>query len=1093
MKNIHWLIAVTLAALFVPSVLAQGTFATITGSVTDPSGAAVPAATIEATHLATNYVYTVQSNEAGQYTLANLREGVYTLKATAEGFQEFVVTSIELAGRDLRRVDVNLQVGEVATTVEVVGGATLIETEVARVSDVKTGEVLRSLPLSLRRMADYYQLSPQVSKPRGAWYIRFAGSRAKQGEVVVDGGSMADLFGGPSTGVTNDRTESWQELRIDMAGNSAEYAGIGQLSAVTKSGSNDLHGSAFYYYATPGLQARNPFSTQSTASLEHVPGGSVGGPVYIPKVYDGRNKTFFFASIEFERLGSPNVTLMNPTVPLAAWRKGDFSKLLPATVVKDPFGGNAPFPGNVIPSSRLNPVSMKLQDRFYPLPNYGPADTLISQNYREIKLTDKTPNPTLVLRFDHRFGDKAFVYWRLTKTDWNIDAWQGGLPTIGLAKRRRYSRGSAVAYTHTLRPSLLSEFRWGYASDSIPSIGPIQGKQLVSELGLTGLAPGLPDVSGLFNFNFTGLGLSGVSGGDYCNPCSHRYKHSFDEHLTWFRGRHSMKFGFRVAYGRWEDNREEAGLFGNHTFSNRFTGYPYGDFLLGIPTTARRQFPTVTQDATGMDYAGFYTDEYKLRSDLTLTYGVRYEYKAGFTAKDGLQAIFDIGSGKIVVPDGALGRVNPLMPTGYVDVIEASTAGLPSKKLIRGDTNNFAPRIGLAWRPSGSTDTVFRAGYGIYYDIAARNASWSGVPFKITEPAFTNPAGSPTVILPLVFPSTGVGGPSTVGLPGAINPDIKIPYSMQYTATVEHQRWDTGFRATYTGTNTRQGVWGYDINSPVPDSRPYIEKPRMFPKYPAINYMTNGAGHQYHALTLEAERRMKDGLHFQTYFTWARDIGDLEDGEIAENAYDRRRERAVWADIPTYRFNANVLYEFPIGKGKKLLSNVGSVADAFVGGWRLNNIYVYDSGFFLTPLWSGPDPTGTRYTTSKTAPNVTIRPDALFDPNLDNPTTTQWFNPAAFAAPQKGSFGTAAKGLIKGPASNVLHTSMSKFFDIKERARLRLEFLATNILNHPNYRDPGLNISQAAQVGVISNVVNRNTKLDMAIPRVVQLIVRLEW
>lgn len=195
------------------------------------------------------------------------------------------------------------QIGAVSTVVEMSGGATLIQTESARISDLKSGEVIRALSLALRRLHDFYQLSPQVSKPRGAWYIRFAGSRNNQGEEVIDGATTRGAFGGASAGVTNNRTESYQEVRIDMAGHSAEFAGIGQISIVTRAGTNEFHGAALDNYATPGLIARNPFSPAATGSISHGMGVMAGGPVYLPRIYNGRNRTFFFALVEFALQG----------------------------------------------------------------------------------------------------------------------------------------------------------------------------------------------------------------------------------------------------------------------------------------------------------------------------------------------------------------------------------------------------------------------------------------------------------------------------------------------------------------------------------------------------------------------------------------------------------------------------------------------------------------------------------------------------------------------------------------------------------------------------------------------------------------------
>jgi hypothetical protein len=246
-------------------------------------------------------------------------------------------------------------------------------------------------------------------------------------------------------------------------------------------------------------------------------------------------------------------------------------------------------------------------------------------------------------------------------------------------------------------------------------------------------------------------------------------------------------------------------------------------------------------------------------------------------------------------------------------------------------------------------------------------------------------------------------------------------------------------------------------------------------------------------MTLEVDRPLKGGLRAQGYYTWARDIGDLEDGQSPEDAYDRRRERQVWTDIPTHRFSANMLYQLPMGKGKPFLANLGRIGTTLASGWQLGAAYAAQTGDFLTPSWTGPDPTGTRVTQSRTPANVTLRPDILRNPNLPNPTVSRWFDVGAFAAPQPGSFGTSAGGVIIGPGSNVLHLNLAKVTTVRERFRIRTELIATNALNHPNYQDPNLNISNPVSAGVITNVVNRNTRLDMAIPRYLQLVLRVGW
>jgi outer membrane receptor protein involved in Fe transport len=545
----------------------------------------------------------------------------------------------------------------------------------------------------------------------------------------------------------------------------------------------------------------------------------------------------------------------------------------------------------------------------------------------------------------------------------------------------------------------------------------------------------------------------------------------------------------------YDDQNANGNLFGSVSFSNRFSGFPYADFLLGIPTSAARAFPFVRVDRLRWQYDFFVQDDIKLTPKLTFNVGLRYEYHPVWIEEHGRNAWFDITTGKIAIPDGSTSLVSSLMPKGYVEVVEASSLGLPGKTLIRNDKNNWLPRIGLAYRPWGDK-TVIRTGFGLFYDVVPRNLTMGGIPYVINEPSHTNTVGNPEVIFPRVFPATSTGGPSTVGLPAAVDPGLQIPYSMQWNLTLEHTRWDTGFRLSYIGTNTRHGDYAYNYNSPVPDSQPFTSKPRPFPTYPGISYYTNGAGHQYHGMTVEAERQMTKGLFFQSSWVWARDIGDLERGQSTENPFDRARERAVWADVPTHRFSTNMIYQLPFGTGKKYLNGLSRAADMVVGGWEISAIYSYHSGQFLTATWTGIDPTGTAYTTGS-APTVTIRPDMLRDPNLpsDERSVSRWFDAGAFAAPAKGRFGTSAKNVIKGPWVNVWHMGFFKKFELTEQARLRWELTATNIFNHPNWSNPATSITSTAQVGVISSVggVNGSSTGDQPYARSFRMGLRFEW
>ena len=1080
----------------------QTTFASITGTVTDSSGAAVPAAKVTAAHVETGISSATTSNEAGNYTLAQLKEGVYEVRVQAAGFKEFIARNVTLAARDVRRVDAALEVGSVETTIEVSAGATLIETETARIANTKNTLVLNTLPLNTRGVWSYLALTPGLQQQPGSSVIRFAGSRVNQANWSIDGTTFSDGVDNTQTGPLANYIESFQEVKIDLANNSAEFSSIGQVTIISKSGNNDLHGSLFDYYSTPFFRARGFFDVARSTGVFHTPGGTASGPIYLPKLYNGRNKSFFFFSYETSR-GSQRTQNLTPTVPLVAWRQGDFSRL-PVTI-HDPRTG-LPFPDNVIPPDRINRVSQKIQERFYPLPNAGNPDVLGTRNYREAKTRPYDASTYWTTRIDHRFSDKDFVFGRFTWQRLYNRPYEGNLPTIGRRYQQRDDRAATVSYTHNFSPRMLNEARWGFGFNNNPIIGPVNGAQLVKELGLVGLAPGIPEnFSGILRINWTGIGLQSITQPNYREVGYRTHTEDIQDHLSWFRERHNLKFGVNALRSEYDDYGASTNLFGSLTFSNRFSGHPYADFLLGIPTRAARAFPPLRVDRNRWAYDFYALDDYKVSPKLTLSCGLRYELHLPWRENNNLMSIFDIGSGKIVVPDGSLAKVSPLFPKNYVGIAEASSLGLPGRTLIRADRNNFAPRVGVAYRPWGN-QTVFRAGWGVFYDVVpfVYALGFGGNPYLVNEPTFTNPTANPEVILPRVFPAAGVAGPSTVGIPNAENPGYRTPYTFQYNFTIERQQWNTGFRLSYIGTGMRKGAWAYNYNSPVPDARPYIDKARPYPNFPDIFYVTNGAGHQYNGLTVEANRPLAKGLYLQSSWTWARDRYDLDynwdfDGPayVSENPFDRRREIGVSQDVPTHRFTSNFIYQLPFGRGRHWMSGISRLANLAAGGWEISGIFSTQTGQFLTPFWSGPDPVGISYTDSDPA-DVTVRPDIVRNANLSGGQRSidRWFDTSAFAPPRPGKFGTSAKGVIKGPGVNVWHLGLHKDFFFNERgARLRWEMTATNVFNHPNWANPGTDVSNLENFGVITGTggVNNDSTGDRTDARSFRMGIRLQW
>jgi hypothetical protein len=1080
-----------LAALLLvhASSTAQTTFATITGSVTDPSGLALAGAKVTGLEVDTGFRHETQSNESGVFTLANLKEGSYTVTISAPGFKEFRLPGVQLVSREIRRLDVKMEVGDVSTTIDVQAqGAALIETETARISQTRTANELRDLPLNTRSVTAFLALVPGVGQATTvtATY-RFAGSRRNQSEFTIDGISNVTSNGTQASPLTN-YIESFDEARIDIVDNAADTGAMGQVTVVSKSGTNSLHGSAFDYYVTPVFRARDPFALQRASGISHRPGFSAGGPASFPHLYDGRNKTFFFFSFETSR-GSVVQNNLNPTVPLPAWRTGDLSSQLPAAI-KDPANNGAPFPGNVIPTARLNAVALKMQNMFYPVPNFGNTAVLQSQNFRESLTHPFDPNTYWTTRIDHRFSQRNFIYGRYTWQRQHTTDYESNLPTVGRLTDTRDTRNAVVSFTSMIGANMVNEVRYGYMLSNEPRWGAQKGLDVVQQLGLTGLVPNLPDLQGIPNITWSGLGLTTITETAWRVPGFYNRNNVVQENLSWVHGRHTIRGGMQWGYYNANDDSSSTSLYGNLQFSNKYTGFAYSDFLLGLPTTMQRAYPPLAQPWHHPAYDFFVTDEFKINPKLTINYGARWEIHPPWGSGNGTASVFDIATGQIVVQDGSLNKVSPLMPKGYVNVVEASSAGYSGSGLINTDMNNVGPRIGVAWRPFDDK-TVIRAGFGIYYDIVPTVVTTGGTPFQINEPSQTNATTNP-VTLPQVYP-TSIASLTTVSLPGAFKKDLRIPYSLQYNLTIERQIAKMGVRLSYVGTGTRQGEIQTNVNQPVASTVLYTQKPRPYPAYPAITYTTNGGGHQYNGFTAEVKRRFTSGLLYDFSWTWARDIGDLERDQAPEDAFNLTRERAAWEDIPSHRIAGDVIYELPFGKGKKLLSH-GRFADLAFGGWQIMAAASWNTGFFLTPMWSGPDPTNTRFT-SGSVPTASLRPNILHNPNLpsDQRSVNNWYDLTAFGPPTPGSFGTSAKGVIVGPGSFTLDSGVAKNFPLREKIRLRIEFTATNVLNHPNWGNPGLTITSLASAGIISGTGTGGGGLDASGPRAARFGVRMEW
>ncbi|MPY91178.1 MAG: hypothetical protein GEU99_25110 [Luteitalea sp.] len=1112
----QWLLMAGVLLAITPHVWAQSIFGTILGTATDTSGAVVPGAEIRVVNVGTNIARHTTTDERGYYEVARLPPGDYRVEAELSGFRPLVREGITLTTTQMARVDLELTLGGVETEVSVVGGAPLVESETGRISDVRSGEELRTLPLNQISPYRATALSPGVISNVVGNTRSFHGSLVFQERYTIDGVTMSTASSGDSIGPLANNLENIRELKLDLANNAAEAGAIGTVTMTSRSGTNQLHGSLFEYYSSPAFKASNPFTFGKNSDISNQYGGSVGGPVRLPG-YDGRNRTFFYVTYMDWRLNS-RVSNLTPNVPLASWKQGDFSDLLDLATpvqIRDPETGQS-FAGNIIPPDRINAVAAKMQERFYPDPNFGDPSVFSAQNWRgQMRPSARNPGNRTV-RVDQKLSDANTIFGRVVFQQSHGDGWLGNLPTMGQNQQVRDMSLVSVVDTHVFGPRVVNELRFGNVRDlNNFSVRAFPALPLVEEFGIQGLAPDIPaDAGTIPQVSFSGTGaVQGLNTGNGQKVLDTTLEVS--DTLTWVRGRQSLKFGVRFARARLERQVNiPAALLGAWTFTNRYTGWPYADFLLGLPSQARREFPTPPTRERRNELELFVHDDVQLGSRLTLNLGLRYEYRPPWNEANGLYSTFDPNTASLVVPDGSLEKISPLFSQTLpqVNVIEASEAGFPSQTLARTDLNNFAPRVGVAFRPFGHARTVIRGAYGLFYDVTPLGNTAGGSPFKLSEPAFTNPADAPQLVWPLAYPTAGVT-PGAQAFPDELrahDPDFVIPYTHQWNMTLEQEIHNTAVRVSYVGTVGRAMPVERNINIPEANAIPYIDKPRPFPDYSAINLRENARTHDYHGLSTEVRRRLAGGLSYQVSYTWSKHLGNNQG--TPEDPFDLGRERGLLDRFPTHRLTSNFMWELPVGRGRRFGSSWHGLTDAVLGGWQLAGVVSLQSGDYLTPVYSGPDlHTNTAFTTSSTPPEVTRRPDRIGNGNLptDQQTIDQWFDLAAFKDPgcpdadpfcsnptSVGRYGNSGVGIVEGPASKVVHLGLYKSFRIRDRVRLRFEWTATNVLNTPNYSNPTVNLSNTTDAGRIAGVgaaAGARGFQDGGGPREMRLGLRLDW
>lgn len=1072
-------VAGALLLLLVSRTEAQSTFGVIRGRVVDPSEASVPRAQVTITRKETGAERQQSTNEEGLFEFGYLHPGRYALRVETAGFRTFTTPEISLSANAIVGVRAKLEMGQTTESISV--SEPFIQNDSGGLGVAQDQKQYLETPINSRGLTDSYIFNylstvPGASPSGTQFNFEFLGSRTGQNNFTVDGISINSPTFGDVVGPATPSLESIQEVKVDYSGNSAEFGHPAQVTVVSRGGGNELHGTGFWYYGSAGLNARNFFANEKGFYVLQNAGGTVSGPVL-------KNRTFFVGTFEkFIYTDSANV---NASVPSEALRAGDFSQVRntagQAVTISDPFSGT-PVAGSRIPQALLNATALRVQNRFFPRPNFGDAG-LLAGNYREL-VKQRQERRSVDARVDQHFGSRNLFYARMSSgmmPDRRLD----GLPTIGFRNQVRKTWNAVISDTHIVSGNLINEFRAGLTRQDLPTRGPLNGREIVRELGLTGFSGELPNVNAVPRFNITGF--SQIRQSDFNNSTDQIVQ--WQDTVSWSVGSHTVKGGVDV-WQNFSANYPTApsDSFGEVSFTGAYSGHAYSDFLYGLPRQARRALAGVSRNKRrNVQWNVFVTDDWKWSPRLTLSYGLRYTVDPPYNEEADRIYNFNPFTGSLVLPNQkAINQIRPdVLANSPIPLITAAEAGLPERRLGYVDRNNWAPRFGFAFRPLNGLNSTVRGSYGIFYDqFSAQlwNAFARGY-FTGTEqsPINTIAGGTAAWRLPAIFPASGFAGTGVATtIIGGFDPHLRNPYMQQWNFTLEHRALSSVFRASYVGMKTDQMVYYTDRNQPVPSVVPFRAERKAFPQLGRTYYRENGGIARYHGLVLFAERRLKQGLMLQTGYTWQKNLTDnhagLDDGQRPQDTYNRRAEYGQYFSSRAHRFVATVQYTTP---RKATLPSWLRVAS---GGWTISTFALLQTGPWFTLRAPG-DPA-----------NVGIdgtRPDRIGSGVLANPTIERWFDPNAFLIPPKnaGRFGNAGVNFLAGPGTQVVNAGIFRRFAVRERVSLGLEATFSNVLNHTNFGVPATNLGAPGSVARITETQN----LDSGGPRNARLAIRLEF
>jgi hypothetical protein len=1051
-----------LPCLGVGPAAAQSTLGTIRGAVRDGQDQAVAGAAVLVTDEDTGVPRTAESDGHGNYEVPNLRAGRYRVEINAPSFKAFQQSGVVLRAGEVVRADATLTVGARTEMVTVTGDPGVIQRESQAIQSGLDTQQLQTLPQGARDVQSFLYLNPNIVGDADNGF-KFLGARSYGATYIQDGQpSTGGIFGS----ITNSAPglDAISEVKVLSNSYSAEYGGLAGVIVTTRRGTNAFSGSGFFDVNNDGLNAL-PYG-QTLAGLQRGDplldthqrryGATVGGPI----VHD---KTFFLLNYE----GSNQAQVgggTTITVPTDAMRTGDFSAT--ALRIVDPQTGQ-PFPGNRIPTSRLDPAAQKILNFYYPRANLTPLASGLGRAQYFDNL--ETRRNRWDARVDHELSSTHSLFVRVSdqRRDPGTSFEAAGFPNLGVQDRRLSSTTVTGSWNAVLGGAMFNELRAGHNQDRGNRKSQYDASSVATQLGLQvpGTAAGL---RGFPAFAFQGSNAirSIADPSQNANRDTRQEQTTISDTLTIVKGRQSLKFGGFYTRNHAVDGFSlgVTGAAGAYTFSGAYSGNSFSDFLLGLPLRSDvgiNTRGTSPLDARANEFGFFAQDDWKVNEALTIFAGVRYEYLGNFVEKNNLLINFDPATGMLVLPDASIAQYLSPQAVATVPQETAEQAGV-GPSLVNSDANNFSPRVGFAWRVSKST--VVRGGTGLFYPTAAAQ----GVRDALSRSPFRYGVRYAQPALAQGF-TTGTVSPRSFFGVNAVDLNLQSPQVLQYNLTLEREVGaNIGVRVSFLGSQMSKLLVNRDLNTMPASTTPFdlddeADRARLpYPNLdPYLNAVLNAGEGWFRALQIEATRRFHRGLSIEAAYTRAAtestapDLGNSSLGVVQYNPYDLEQDRGPDPQVPRHRFIMNATWELPVGRNQTHLRNLPGWADAVLGGWTVSGIAQARSGNLLTPYFAyGTDPIYPANTGRglETVPffGESWRPDVVGSVE-GNRTRTSWYNLGAFALPAPGSTGNAARGIIEGPGNWVVNLGLYKTV-LKARGA-SVEFRATfeNILNHPQF------------------------------------------